>query len=127
MTRWELVMDCDLQLVFKNMPETKAIRRHIEKEVKQLDEKFEGIGPCKVTFDLPFNHRYPGNIYNFEIELDIPNERLLVTRNPSIIANEGNVFALIRDAFNEIDHKISHHKHKQKTKNHASRSANYEI
>lgn len=101
-----LDLQLDFQNMLENMPETKSIRRHIEKEVEQLDHKFEGIKNCHVTFDLPYHHRYPGNIYNFEIRVVIPEEEIIVTRGPSVNADETNIIVLIRDAFNELNRKL---------------------
>lgn len=95
-------MDFDLHLTFRNMPEDKSIRHFIENEVAKLDHRFQEIRSCKVNFDLPYHHRYPGNIYNFEIKVEIPQNVISVKRHPSASGEDANIFSLIHEAFDEI-------------------------
>ena len=99
-------MDLNLEVVFRNMPEMKSIRRHLEKEIQSLDDKFEGIESCKVAFELPYHHRYPGNIYDFNIEVVVPGNKVNVSRSPSADGANADVFSLIRDAFVELEQKL---------------------
>lgn len=92
----------DLDLCFQNMPEIKSIRRHVEREVDKLNKTFIGIEKCKVIIELPYHHRYPGNIYNLKIELTIPEDKLIVTRSPSVRGDESNLFNIIHEAFDEM-------------------------
>lgn len=99
-------MDYDIQLDIKNIPKIKSVRRRIEKEIAYLNSRFEGIKNCHVTVDLPYHHRYPGNIYNFRIEVSTPDEKITITRGPSINAEEENIFTLIHEAFDEMNQKL---------------------
>lgn len=99
-------MDYDIKLNIQNRPDIKSVRRHIKNEIAQLDEQFEGIENCRVSLDLPYHHRYPGNIYNFEIEVFTPEEKIKVRREPSANAEEKNIYALIREAFDDVHHKL---------------------
>lgn len=99
-------MDCNLQVIFQNMPEKKSLRRYIEKKMEQLDQKFEGIEHCRVSIDLPHYHRYPSNIYDVQVEIDIPENMIKVARSPSADGASINVFAVIREIFNEVDRKL---------------------
>jgi hypothetical protein len=99
-------MGCNLEVVFRNMPEMKSIRRQLEKGIMQLDRKFEGIKSCQFAMELPHCHRYPGNIYDFQIEVDVPGNKLKVSRGPSVGGASSNVSAMIREALNQIDHEL---------------------
>ncbi len=99
-------MDCSLEVRCQNMPHLKSIRRHFEKEVAQLDQKYGGIESCQVVFGLPSHHRYPGNIYEFQIEIVTPGKILKVARHPSVDGAGSNVFKIIREAFHEIDDQL---------------------
>ena len=99
-------MDFDLELVCQELPEMKTIRRRFEKEVERLDKRFQGIEGCKIAIGLPFRHRYPGNLYEFRIEVDIPGQKLAVGRSPSANGATANIFSLIREAFDEMERKL---------------------
>lgn len=96
-------MDCDFDVVFQNVPESGSIRRHLKKEIERLDQKFEGIQACNVVFSLPYHHRYPGNIYDFQIEMDVPGHKLKVERGPSADGSSSNIYTLIHDAFCQLE------------------------
>lgn len=99
-------MDFNLEVIFQNMPEMKSIRRSLENEVEKLSQKFEGIENCKISVDLPYHHRYPGNIYQFEIELIVPGHKVKVERSPSAEGASSDIFSLIREAFDEASRKL---------------------
>ncbi|MGE5086363.1 MAG: hypothetical protein ACM3MG_08705, partial [Bacillota bacterium] len=61
---------------------------------------------CKISIDLPYHHRYPGNIYQFQIELIVPGHKVKVERNPSAEGASSDVFALIHEAFDEAARKL---------------------
>lgn len=91
------------RIVFKDISEVTALRRLIDKRIKQLDEEFEGIQSCSILFECPYRHRYIGNLYNFKIEIEIPGRKIVVTKSPSADGGESNIFAVIRDAFDEVE------------------------
>jgi hypothetical protein len=99
-------MDFKFEIIFRNMPDTKAIRRHIEREAEILSQKFEGIQDCRVYFDLPYHHRYPGNIYDLQIDVKVPGHQVKVQRKPSAEGSAGDVFSLLREAFEELSVKL---------------------
>ena len=99
-------MDFVPEIAFRNMPEISGLRRCIENRARQLGRRFWGIKSCRVTIELPYHHRYAGNIYNFQIEVCAPGGDLIVTRLPSADGSEANVYALFRDAFAEMDRKL---------------------
>ena len=102
----ELILDCKLEMIFQNMPERKSIQRHLEKEVKELDDTFEGLEHCRVAVDLPYHHRYAGNLYDFQIEIVFPGNKIQVARKPSADGASSDVFAMMRDAFTEVKQKL---------------------
>jgi ribosome-associated translation inhibitor RaiA len=115
-------MSLNFEVVFKNMPEVKSIKRHLEKEVEVLEKNFDGIESCRVYFDLPYHHRYPGNIYYFKIEVNVPGHELKVERCPSAEGSSSDIFALIHEAFDETLKKLESSKIARKKMNEAERS-----
>ena len=99
-------MNCNLEIVFQKMPDLKSIRHHLQREVEQLDHKFDHIESCQISIGLPYHHRYPGNVYDFQIDVTAPGRQIKVNRNPSIDGASLNTFAMIRQAFNELEQKL---------------------
>lgn len=97
------------RIVFKDISEVRSLRRLIEKRIKQLDDEFEGIQSCNILFECPYRHRYIGNVYSFKIEIEIPGKRITVTKSPSADGGEANIFALIRDAFEQVERDLRVH------------------
>lgn len=96
-------MGCSFDVAFRNVPDSGSIRRHLRKEIERLDRKFEGIQTFRVTFGLPYHHRYPGNIYDLQIEVDVPGHRLKVEKGPSADGSSADVYSLIHEAFCQIE------------------------
>ncbi len=96
-------MECQLKITFRDMPELAILRRHLVKEVERLDQKFEGIESCEVAVGLPYNHRYPGNLYDLEIAVVTPGKHFNAFRGPSVDGSSSDVLRAIRGAFHEIE------------------------
>jgi ribosome-associated translation inhibitor RaiA len=92
---------------FKNIPDSKSLHKHLTKEVDRLDRQFAGLKSCQISLDLPYQHRYPGNLYNFEIDIETQESLQKVRRAPSMDGANSDTFAMFREAFHEMQSKLS--------------------
>lgn len=97
------------------MSADRSIKRYLEREARHLEQKFEGIENCRVVFEMPYHQGYPG-IYDFKVELGVPGSKIKVTRVPSSDDSGTNIFALIHNAFEELEHKLDLVAQSQKVK-----------
>ena len=103
-------MKLPVQIVFLHMAESKAIRRQIVNRAQQMNRGVSGIINCRVLLDLPYHHRYKGNLYHLNIEVLLQGKKTLsVVRKPSADGADSDIHATIRDAFNELSQKIKDH------------------
>lgn len=99
-------MDFSFELEFDNVPDTRAIERHIRRKLQRLDQKYIGIKDCHFSINIPYTHRYPGSIFQMQLEVNTPDHRLIVSRQPSADGASRDIFAIISKMFSDMNHKL---------------------
>ncbi len=54
---------------------------------------------CRVVVEAPHKHHHRGNIYHVRIDITVPDEELVVSRDPGQQQTHDDVYVAIRDAF----------------------------
>lgn len=93
-------MEKDLEITFRNMESTPTLEADIRERVAKLEEFFDGIVACHVALEAPHRHQHRGKIYRVRIELKVPGDEIVVSRNPSENHAHEDAYVTIRDAFN---------------------------
>ena len=65
-------MQAPLQIVFRGMETSKAVRENIEERVEKLERIFDRIISCRVVVELPHRHQSKGKLFNITIDLSVP-------------------------------------------------------
>jgi cold shock CspA family protein len=92
-----------LQIVFRHIRSSLAIRSRIELLAQQLERFEPRLIRCRVLLEVPHRHQRQGKQYHIRIELTVPGRRMLViNRNPSRLhppAAHEDVWVALQDAF----------------------------
>jgi ribosomal subunit interface protein len=92
-------MQIPLEIAFKNMERSDAVEARIREKVEKKFERFAGrITSCRVVVEAPHRHQHHGNTYDIRIDLHVPGDELVVTREHTDPAHT-DIYVAIRDAF----------------------------
>ena len=80
-----------LQITFRNMASSEAVKGWIQKEADKLNEFHGKITGCRVVVELPNRRRKAGNLYHVRVDLTVPGGEMVVKRQPNLRALPGRV------------------------------------
>lgn len=93
-------MEKDLEITFRNMDASPALEADIRDRVGKLEELFDGIVGCHVALEAPHRHHHRGKLYRVRVEVKVPGDEIVASRNPSANHAHEDAYVAIRDAFN---------------------------
>jgi ribosomal subunit interface protein len=102
-------MQIPLEIAFKNMERSDAVEARIrEKAEKKLDRFAGRITSCRVLVEAPHRHHHTGYTFDVRIDIHVPGEELVVTRESTDPAHS-DVYVAIRDAFDAAVRQLDGH------------------
>jgi ribosomal subunit interface protein len=93
-------MKLPLQINFRNMEGSEAMKNNIEERAGKLDQVYDQIMSCRVMVEAQHRHRQAGILYHVRIDLTVPGRELVVSREPHDHHSHTDAYVAIRDAFN---------------------------
>ncbi len=94
-------MQLPVQVTFRNLPPSEAVEAAVRERAGRLDRFFDRIVACRVVVEAPHQHHRKGRLYHLRIDLTVPGEELVVSREPAEHHAYEDVYVAIRDAFDE--------------------------
>ena len=92
-------MKLPLQITFRNMEGSDAMKSTIEERAGKLDQVCDRIMSCRVMVEAQHRHRHNGNLYHVRIDLTVPGNELVVSREAHEHHSHTDAYVAIRDAF----------------------------
>lgn len=89
-----------LQLTFRDLEPSSAIEEYVRGRADKLDRFFDAIMRCRVMIEAPHRHHRQGKRYHVRIDLTVPGEEIVVSRNPESLVHE-DLYASIDAAFDD--------------------------
>lgn len=102
-------MPLPLQITFRNLPSSDAVEAKIRKKAQKLTSITDNIMACRVTIEAPHKHHYKGSTYQIRIDLTVPGNEIVVSRDPGLDHAHENIYVAIRDAFNAVRRQLKGH------------------
>ncbi|MEK9945791.1 MAG: HPF/RaiA family ribosome-associated protein [Alphaproteobacteria bacterium] len=100
-------METPLQIAFHNMDSSPAIETAIRERVAKLEQFYDRITRCRVTFDAPHQHKTHGKRYQVRIDIALPDgAEVVVDRNHEKDGGHEDPQVAIRDAFGAAERQI---------------------
>jgi ribosome-associated translation inhibitor RaiA len=87
-----------MEITFRNVPRTDELEERIRAKADKLERLFDKITGCRVVVESPHNHQTKGNTYHVRIDISVPGDEIVVTRDPQDSEHSDLLIAL-RDAF----------------------------
>jgi ribosomal subunit interface protein len=99
-----------LKLSWRNIPPSEAVEAHVREEIQRLERFYGRITGCAVTLDAPSrHHRHGAQQYRVRIELTVPREKLVVTRDRARSRANADLYSAVRAAFREARRQLRDH------------------
>jgi ribosomal subunit interface protein len=95
-----------LQITFRDMPTSDAVRARIVERIEQLEQFHPRIMSCRVVIRAPHRHRSKGRLYSVRIDLKVPRREIVVNREPTGRQAHQDIYVAIRDAFDALDRRL---------------------
>ncbi len=92
-------MKIPLQITMRDVSHSDAVEAAIQEKAEKLDQFCDQIMSCRVMLESPHRHHHKGKIYHIRIDLTVPDEEIVVKRDPPEHAAHEDVYVAIRDAF----------------------------
>jgi ribosome-associated translation inhibitor RaiA len=77
-------MKIPVQVTFRNMSPSERLEALVRERASQLEGYYPGIMACRVVLDVPHRHHQAGNRCQVRIDLTVPDDEIVVTREPSL-------------------------------------------
>lgn len=100
-------MQIPLEITFRNAKRSDSVEEVVRERVEKLKRYFDHIISCRVTLDVP--NRTPSyDVLNHlvNIEISVPGEELVVSREPNEHENFNDIYVTIRDAFDAAEQQL---------------------
>jgi ribosome-associated translation inhibitor RaiA len=92
-------MAASLHITFLGMTRSPAVEAQIQRWVERLDKSFDRLVRCDVWVEQPHQHNRKGNTFRVRVELSVPGDTLVVSRDAGVDQGHENVYVAISDAF----------------------------
>jgi len=109
-------MQIPLQISFRKVDPSPALESRIRKEAARLDKFHEHIMSCRVVIEAPHQHHHKGNLYHLRIDLKVPGQELVVTREHHDQHAHEDAFVVVRDAFDAMQRQLEDYARRQRGK-----------
>jgi cold shock CspA family protein/ribosome-associated translation inhibitor RaiA len=100
-------MQVPLQVSFRHMKHSEAIEALIREKAAKLDASPDHIMGCRVVVGPVGKHHEHGNLYEVRIDITVPGEEIVVTREPSQHTAYKDIQVALRDAFDSARRRLA--------------------
>lgn len=109
-------MQLPLQITFRHMEASDAMESAIRERAEELDRFHDHIMSCRVVVEPQHRHKQQGNLYCVRIDVTMPGNELVVSRESDLHQEHEDAYVAIRDAFDAIRRQLEDHARRQKGK-----------
>lgn len=102
-------MQLPLQINFRNLPPSEALEAKVREKANKLERITDNITACRVTIEAPHKHHHKGQTYQVKIDLTLPGNEIVVSRDPGLNHAHENAYVAVRDAFNAVRRQLANY------------------
>lgn len=99
-------MQLPLQISFHHMDPSAAVEARIRDHVRKLYRLYDRITSCRVVIEAPHRHHNKGNLYRLKVEVNVPDDQLVASRDRDRHQAHEDLYVAVRDAFDAVRHQL---------------------
>ncbi len=99
-------MQVPVQITFRNMDPSDAVRGEIERKIAKLERFNSHITACQVIVDLPHRRHHQGRLFHVAVNIDVPGEEICINREPELNHAHEDLHVALRDAFDRAKRQL---------------------
>ncbi len=110
-------MQTPLEITFHNMQASESVEAEIRKRAEKLGKLYDRMVGCRVSVEGLHKQHRTGNIYEVHIEMLVPGQNLVVSREPHRVKERfanPDVYASVREAFKAAERQLKDFKTRQR-------------
>jgi ribosomal subunit interface protein len=107
-------MQTPLQITFRNIQKSDAVESYVRERAAKLERFCPRITGCHVALEAPHRHKKHGHHFRVRIDLAIPGDELVVSRDQAAKKNHENLYAAVDAAFDGAKRMIDDHVQRQR-------------
>ena len=107
-------MQTPLQITFRGISPSEPVETYVRTRADKLERFSERITGCHVIIDVPHRHKSHGQHRRIRIDLLVPGDELVVTRDPAENRDQEDLYASIDAAFDDAQRLLEDHVRKQR-------------
>ncbi len=107
-------MKLPLEITFRSMQPSAAVETAVREKATRLDKFYDQVMACRVTVDAPHKHHHKGNLYHVTVDVTVPNDELVVSRNAHDDHAHEDVYVAIRDAFDAMRRRLEEYSRRRR-------------
>lgn len=92
-------MQLPIQITFRDVERSEAMEAAIREKAEKLDQFYDHIMSCRVVVEPAHKHHHQGNLYHVRIDITVPDDELVVSREPGQDHAHEDAYVAVRDAF----------------------------
>ena len=106
-------MQIPLEVTFRNVDHSEAVEARVRHLAAKLERYCDRITSCRVVVEQLHRHHQHGNHYHVRIDLTVPDQELVVAREPAAHHSHVDVFVALRDAFDAMRRQLQAYQARQ--------------
>jgi ribosome-associated translation inhibitor RaiA len=99
-------MQQPLQIAFHGVEPSEGVETRIRERIAEIEEFCADIIRCRVVVELPHRHHQHGSMYRVSVDLKLPKDEIVVSREPGKNHAHEDVYVAIRDAFDATRRRV---------------------
>ena len=107
-------MQVPLQITFNNVPRSDTLEAKIRERAGKLEKYCDAIVGCRVAIEAPHRHHGTGNSFHVRVEVSVPGETLVASREPDPHHAYTDVYVAIRDAFDTMRRRLEDYERRRR-------------
>src|SRR3990167_3581314 len=94
-------MQVPVQITFRGLDHSDAVKEHIEEKIDKLQQFCQNIVACHVVVEFENKNQHRGNLNNTRVTLAVPGKELVATHNEN-----KDMYLSIRSAFDDMTRQL---------------------
>ncbi len=99
-------MQIEPRVSFRNMDHNDRVEAHVLEKIAELEQFHPRIVGCQVVVDAPHRQHQTGTLYNIRIDVSVPGQDIVITREAGKNHAHEDINVAIRDAFDAARRKL---------------------